>query len=180
MIPEVKQDIASVLRDAARHVLERDTIKLKELSNHTIHNASIFQDEDSISIAVVVYSLSKICERGSVKLPLLSGLIRHALRHLKNDEMDKYKKIIRKLAKAISDADSGFRLYIQDVFDKAQIRKGSRIYYHGISLAQTASLLGISQWDLMGYVGKTNMIDTYRDFGSVRGRLNFARKLFIR
>ena len=42
---------------------EKDPMELKELSNNTIHNASVFQDECSVSIAVLIYALSKIIER---------------------------------------------------------------------------------------------------------------------
>ncbi|HLC80681.1 MAG TPA: hypothetical protein VJG31_02825, partial [Candidatus Nanoarchaeia archaeon] len=37
-----------------------DIAKLEEVSNHTIHDASVFQDIDAIQIAVLVYSLYKI------------------------------------------------------------------------------------------------------------------------
>ena len=39
---------------------QKHTMELKELSNNTIHNASVFQDECSVSIAVLIYALSKI------------------------------------------------------------------------------------------------------------------------
>ena len=38
--------------------------------------------------------------------------------------------------------------YIQEVFRKAYINKASRIYEHGISRAETAGLLGVTQWEL--------------------------------
>ena len=44
--------------------------------------------------------------------------------------------------------------YIQDVFKKAAINKGSKIYEHGLSLEHTAKLLGTSQWELSEYIGQ--------------------------
>ena len=62
----VKKDVLNVLSDVVKILKvgeETDVIELMELSNHTIHNASVFQDEDSVSIAILIYSLSKVIER---------------------------------------------------------------------------------------------------------------------
>ena len=51
----IKKDILSIISKTIAILKikeEKDIIELKELSNHTIHNASIFQDEDSVSIAI--------------------------------------------------------------------------------------------------------------------------------
>ena len=58
----VKRDILAVLNDLAGILKvkeESDAAQIKELSNHVIHNASIFQEEDSVSIAILIYALSK-------------------------------------------------------------------------------------------------------------------------
>lgn len=180
MIPAVRKDIISVLKDAEEYIKKGSFSGLKELSNRTVHNSSIFQDEDSISIAVVMYSLSKICEAGVGRawLERADKLLGHARRHLEKSEFSRYKSVVRKLTGFISRADAKFRAYIQDVIQQAQVRKGSRIYYHGISLARAAGLLGVSQWELMGYVGRTHIIESYHASGGVRARLDFARRLF--
>ncbi len=180
MIPVVRQDIISVLKAAEVCISKGNFSGLKELSDHTVHNSSIFQDEDSISIAVITYSLSKICESGvgSAWLARAAKLLGHARQHLERDEFNRYRAVVKRLTQFISRADARFRAYIQDVIQQAQVRKGSRIYYHGISLARAADLLGVSQWELMGYVGKTDIIDGYPAPGGVRSRLDFARRLF--
>ncbi len=180
MNPTVRQDILAVLKEAAPAAQRKDVAGLKALSDRTIHNSSIFQDEDSISVAVAVYSLSKMSERPAVSLGRASELLRHAARHLKAGEYGRYRVVLKRLIKFISKTDEQFRLYIQKVIELAQLRKGSRIYYHGISLAQAANLLGVSQWELMGYVGETQIIDRYPFIGGVRERLQFARELFGR
>ena len=63
MEPIVQQDITNVLAQVLKALHDDDTTALLELSNHTIHDASIFQDEDSISFAVLVYALSKTIQR---------------------------------------------------------------------------------------------------------------------
>ena len=52
-----------VLEDTKRGLLEGDSLKLKELSNETLHSACGIQDSASLTIAVLVYALSKIIER---------------------------------------------------------------------------------------------------------------------
>ena len=179
MIPEVRKDVLTVLNEALVSIKSKDYGGLRSLSDRTIHNCSIFQDEDSISIAVIMYSLAKLSERGADIRPY-NGLFKHAIRHLLANQFNRYRSVIKKITKAISSQDSQFKIYVRNVIDSAQVKKGSKIYYHGISLAQAANLLGISQWDLMNYVGETRIIDRYPAVGNVRQRLEFARKLFIK
>ena len=77
----------------------------------------------------------------------------------------------------ISTIDSKLKLYIGEVITQAEIKKGSKLYAHGISLGRAAEVLGISQWELMFYIGKTKLIDVKGCVG-VRERLNYARSLF--
>ena len=60
----------------------------------------------------------------------------------------------------------------------AQIKKGSRLYEHGLSMAKSAEILGIGQWELMSYVGKTRIIDEEAVTTGVKKRLDVARKIF--
>ncbi|MBI3033896.1 hypothetical protein HYY72_01950 [Candidatus Woesearchaeota archaeon] len=179
MIPQVKKDILAVLKETEMSIARGDTVKLKELSDHTIHNSFIYQDEDSISIAVIIYSLYKVYDVPSLNTGAVVKLLKHAGKHLERDELQKYKGVIRRLSRLIAGKDSKFKHYIQDVIERAEIKKGSKLYYHGISIAQAANLLGISQWELMSYVGKTKISDT-AGISDVNDRLNFARRLFLR
>ena len=52
-----------VLKEAREALAANDSLKLKELSNQTIHCAAFFQDEGSLISAVLIYTLSKIIER---------------------------------------------------------------------------------------------------------------------
>jgi len=178
----VKKDILNVLSDAVGILKveeEKDFSELRELSNHTIHNASVFQDEDSVSIAILIYSLAKVIERreGSMNYKAILKLIIDAKKNLEQNRIDAYRKLIRKLFDFISSLDSKLKLYIEEVINQAEIKKGSKLYAHGISMARAASILGISQWELMFYVGKTKLTDVKGGVG-VRERLNYARGLF--
>ena len=57
---EIYGDILSILQETLTALKKGDYTALKEISNHTIHNASIFQDQDSLSIAVLIYAVHKI------------------------------------------------------------------------------------------------------------------------
>ena len=179
----IKKDILSIISKTIEILKikeEKDIIELKELSNHTIHNASIFQDEDSISIAILIYSLSKIIERKFGELnfrPILNLLIASS-DHLKKDNHKEYRKTIRELFSLISKIDTKLKLYIGEVINQAQIKKGSQLYRHGISLERASEILGVSQWELMGYVGHTKITDTQLGVFDVKSRLNFTRGLF--
>ena len=59
--------ISHVLEDAILAIKNKDSIKLKELSNHTIHSSCHNQDVASITIGVMFYALSKIIERKDYK-----------------------------------------------------------------------------------------------------------------
>ncbi len=179
----VRKDAISVLSEVIGILKvkeEKDAAEIRELSNHTIHNASVFQDEASVSIAILIYSLSKIIERMGWELdyrPALS-LLESAKGFLENGKFDEYDKAIKKLFALISNVDNKLKMYIEEVINQAQIKKGGKLYEHGISVARAAEVLGISQWELMGYIGKTKLTEDIQDIVDLRSRLKFARGLF--
>ena len=58
-----KENVIDILEKTKSAVEREDILLLKDLSNRTIHTASIYADSDNIAVAVAVYSLSKILER---------------------------------------------------------------------------------------------------------------------
>ncbi|NQV08236.1 hypothetical protein HQ529_00100 [Candidatus Woesearchaeota archaeon] len=181
MIETVKKDILKVLiraLDILKEREEKDLIELKELSDHTIHNASIFQDKDSSSMAILIYSLSKIIERTGFIDTKIEAMLISAMNSLKKDDFSGYKNKIKEIFKQLSSADIKLEMYIQEVVEQAQIKKGTKLYEHGISMAQAADVLGVSQWELMSYTGKTKLIDTEQKRTDVKERLRFAKNLF--
>ncbi len=65
-----------------------------------------------------------------------------------------------------------------EVIESSQVKKGTKIYDHGISLERAASILGISQWELSSYIGNT-IIDKYLEEGvPLVRRMKHARELF--
>ena len=159
---------------------EKDAIELKSLSDHTIHNSLVFQDEISVSMAVLIYALSKIIERKQYALnyKIILKLLRTAMKHLYDYEEKKFANVTKTLFSEISKIDNKLKLYVQEVINQAQIKKGYNLCRHGLSCAKASEILGISQWELMNYIGKTKLNENIQDIINVRTRLKFARGLF--
>ena len=179
----IKRDIISVLTDLTNVLSERketDIVEIKSLSNHVIHNASVFQDEDSISVAVLIYSLSKIIERREKEIDFnkIIVIINSAISNLKGNNDAGFRKSVKYFFSFIRTIDKRLRLYINEVINQAQIKKGCKLCEHGISVARASEVLGISRWELMHYLGKTTLIDQFSESVSVSNRLKFARRLF--
>ena len=163
-----KENVLRILEEALSAIKDEDNIKLKILSNQTIHTASITQDPDNIAIAVIIYSLSKIIERREnySSKPgwerFYNGVIlgiENSIDALKKRDDIHLKAHIESLRKRIEGVSGKLSKYIKDVFNKAKINKASRIYEHGISMEKTAKLLGITMWELASYAGQTGISD---------------------
>ncbi len=186
MKKEEYSNILNILRKSYNAILNRDTVLLRELSNHTLHASSILQDEDAVSIAVIIYSFSKIFERNYSEYKdwdkfytsIKEGL-KKAIKNLENNNIQEYELTIKQIISDIDKLDAKLRDYIKIVFDSAKIHKASRIHEHGISVGRTAELLGISEWELMEYVGKTGISDVpLSRTMSINERMKLMRSIF--
>ena len=179
----IKKDIIAVLSDLIEILKvkeDSDTAEIRELSNHVIHNSSVFQDEDSISVAVLIYSLSKIIERKQKELDYskISSMLNSSTSSLKDNDDENFRKSIKNIFNFIRTIDEKLKLYIHEVINQAQIKKGCKLCEHGISVARASEVLGISQLELMHYIGNTTLIDKFSEPVHVSKRLNIARSLF--
>ena len=187
MEEHIREDILDVLKNAVRAINREDIKGLKSLSDMMVHNASIHQDQYSITVSVMIYSLAKVYEREryakfkswvsltSVTVERLQAIIR-AL-ELKDYPM--FDKLLQEFLREMSKVEKGLRKYIIDVLEKARITKASRLHEHGLSIGRTAELLGISQYELMEYVGRTYIADMKENNAvSAKQRMKLARALF--
>ncbi len=182
-----RENILRIFEETKKAVEKEDINKLKELSNQTIHSASTTQDPDNIAVAVIVYSLSKIIERKDYrKYPGWNDFykrvilaIESSITVLKKNDEKKFKESLDLVRKAISKLSGKLKVYIKDVFRKASINKASRIYEHGISMEKTASLLGITMFELAEYAGQTGISDVPESKTlSVKSRIKLAEEFF--
>lgn len=179
MIEEVRQDILTILLDAFNCIKTqgpRVSLELKELSNRTIHDASIYQDNDSISVAVLIYALSKILARSKTLEGSAVKWLEEAFKALEAGKVEQYRARVKKLFDWVKSQDSQFSRYITEVVTQAKLKKGGKLFDHGVSIAQAGEILNVSQWDLVGYMGHTKYEE--ETIGNVRERLAFARQLF--
>ena len=151
---KVRSNIMRLLGESVDAISKGDSFKLKELSNGNIHNASIFQDEDSLSISVVIYALSKVMEHTDSRQVIVSQL-QKALEALSSGKDADYRSGIMQVIKTIRLEDSRLKKFVFSVIEQAQVKKGFAIYEHGISIGRVAEILGVSKWELMQYLGKT-------------------------
>lgn len=176
----IKEDVLDVIKKVIDALKTEDYSTLAELSNHTIHDASIFQEDDPLTLAVLVYALSKVIHRSLEKrqtAPEATSMLQKAYEALRNDDDNQYRAIMKSLLQEIGQYDAQLKLYIQEVIQQARIKKASKLYEHGISIARTAELLGLSQWELQSYIGKT-VIDIPHDGIKAMDRLKKARAIF--
>jgi len=184
----LKENLLRILDKVLEYINKQDLKGLKVLSNETIHDATVYQDEYSIGMAVFIYSLSKIYDR-EVHYENYKGWDVFCLDCFRNLELAKKKLVendlegfaflLKRDLSHLSKVDEKLKSYIQDVFLKAKLNKASRLYEHGLSLGRTAELLGVNKFELMDYVGKTYIADVKENFTlPASKRLKFARGLF--
>ncbi len=182
-----KEHLIEVLTNARRGILTRNTLMLKDVSNQTIHSASIFQDTDSIAIAVVIYAMSKIIERREHENfrgcdefcdKSLKSLDKAIVALEKNDQK-KFSESLNEITKTVNKMSGNLRKYIQEVIRKSSINKASKIYEHGISLEQTANLFGVTLYELATYTGQKDFSDIEANKSiSVKDRIKLAEEFF--
>jgi len=157
-----KENVLRILQETKDAIKNNDSIKLKLLSNQTNNTASLTQDPDNIAVAVAVYSISKIIERIEYRdlagwkdfYKVITSAVDNSINAIKKDDAEKLTNSLISIRNAVSKLSGKLKDYIQDVFRKAQINKASKIYEHGISMEQTANLLGITLFELATYSGQ--------------------------
>ena len=187
MEERVKRDVLRVLSELHDGVSKGDIDILKKSSDTTLHNAGIYQDEDSTSVAVIAYSLYKIFSRERLqktkqfvnfKKDILNE-ISGAQSFLTKNNGKEYKKRIKKIFDLIGKLEKSFGMYITEVLKQAKIKKGGRVYEHGISIGRASQLMGISSWELRSYVGGTKLSDIkVVDSNNMKQRLMDVRRIF--
>ena len=180
-------NILRIFEEAKVAIEKGDAIKLKELSNQTINTASRTQDPDNIAVAVIVYSIGKILEREHYRALLgwkkfysaVIYLINNSIENIKKNNEEKLRQDLESIRSTIGKLSGKLKVYIQDVFSKASINKASRIYEHGVSMGQTAKLLGITMFELASYAGQKKTLDApeNRTLG-VKERIKLAMDIF--
>lgn len=182
-----KENILRIFQETKESVSKGDSARIKNLSNQTNNTAALTNDPDNIAVAVIVYSLSKIIEREDYKgLPgwnkfygVYIGAIDRIIDALKRKDDEAFRKDITLIRKAIEHLSGKLKIYIQDVFRKASINRASKLYEHGLSMEKTASLLGITLFELADYAGSKELTDIPQTKTvDVKARIKMAMEMF--
>ena len=182
-----RENILRIFQEAKTAFEKGDSAKLKSLSNQTNNTAALTQDPDNIAVAVIVYTLSKIIEREDYKkLPgwdkfyqIHKDSINKKIDALKRGDDDAFRKEIVRIREAMNSLSGRLKTYIQDVLRKASINKASKLYEHGISMEKTASLLGITLFELASYAGQKEDINVQQTRTiDVKARIKMAEDFF--
>lgn len=183
-----KENVLNILRESVSCLNSGDFVKLKELSNRTVHSSSIDQDSSSILLAVIVYSLSKILERGfynensnwNLLYEKILKYLNQSISFLERDDIENFSRSLKLIRVSLNKLDGSLKNNISDVFRKAKINKASKIYEHGISMEKTAKLLGISLWELASYSGQKSVLHSGSELEGVgiKERIGVVEEFF--
>lgn len=180
----IRDSILAIIDKVISSVQDRDSEELKRLSNYTIHSASIFQDEDSMGMAIIIYTISKILSNqkeiiDETSLKSICINLDKMKQSLIKENDTMFRQKFSNIYKTLAMLDGNTKKYVDEVWQRSKIKKGTVMFEHGISLAQVATTLNVSKWDLMEYVGHTDTFDKEKAKTiKVKERLNFVRNLF--
>jgi hypothetical protein len=182
-----KKDVLAVLKSAIAAIKSRREAGLHELSNHLLHSMSIYQDPDVIDVAVAVYSLDKILEQEKYKQhpkmkKFSKDVLVHlgfAVRNLQQEDWPEYSRSVSELLGEIQGFTKQIKFYIGDLLDYAKIKKGTKLYEHGLSLGQVAEAMHVTKWDLMPSAGQSTEPERFvESIAKDEDKLKLVGKLF--
>jgi len=180
------EHLVSLLQNAKGALLNKDAITLNELSNQNVHSSTILQDAGNITASVLIYTLSKVVERKDYERikywdkfqAKFIGLIDLSIKAVKENKPDAFARYISEARAALTSVSGNLKPYIEQVFRKASINKAGHVYEHGLSIGQTATLLGVTQWELSEYATQGKRDNGYTISISVKKRAQDAMEFF--
>ncbi len=187
MEQEEVQHTIYVLQQTKHSLKEENPLKLFELSNQKIHSATCVQDIESITLTIIIYALGKLIERKSTLkiknwnqfVEKIISFIDLAILALQKNNQETYRNYIIKTKTTLESISPTLKQYTKEVIRNACINKGSNIYKHGISLGQTAKILGVTTWELAEYAGQTRIADiNYNKTLNEKKRAQIALEFF--
>lgn len=181
-----RSHIITVLQGIKEALKKQDAMKLKELSNQTIHTAASSQDSGSTAIGIISYSLSKLIERRDNKriknwdsfIQKFNSAIDLAIKAAEEDNLEAFEYHVINARKAIVSASPNLKNYIEEILKKSSINRANKLYEHGISLGQTAKLLGLTQWEISEYAGQSKTDEYVASPLSAKERAKMAMEFF--
>ena len=182
MIDEIKKEIIYDLNKAVEILSKKDAKDLEELqqlSNHAIEDVAAHKDLDLVTVTVLMYSLYKIVQTLSEKdYDIIQRHLENARNSLEGGNLGKYNSAIRLLYETVRSCNVKVKQHLEDVMHAARIKKGAILLQKGLSIGQAAGLMGLSNWDLQVYAGKTITFEQHKEKIPVKKRMLSALKIF--
>ncbi|MGK0209625.1 MAG: hypothetical protein ACI83O_000905 [Patescibacteria group bacterium] len=179
--------IVTILKSLKKSLSMQKYKELIVLSDETVASAAVHQHPMHVILAVFTYALSKIYQRDyyrtmegwkefdSVLLKNLDGMIKAAEAKNANEVV----RLAGEIRNVLNSLSGNLRIYIQDIFRKAEINKAFKVYEHGVSAQQTADLLGVNLWDLASYFGRSHIGEAkIAQSLPVGQRISYAENIF--
>lgn len=158
---------------------EHDLEELKGLSDHSIEDVAVHKDLDLISVSVFIYSLYKILGALNPQdLEEIQKMVDNAKDSLEKNNLKRYNFYIKSLFDQIKKSHAPVKEHLQDVMQAARIKKGAVLLQKGLSIGQAAGLMGLSNWDLQEYAGKTTFSEAHQEKMPVVKRVKTALDIF--
>lgn len=175
----VKKEIIYDLTRSLEILSLKQFSELEPLSDHAIEDVAVHKDLDLISVTVLIYSLYKVqrCLQQKDMQNIITELKR-ARDSLQRDILGQYNKSIRTLFMLVRKCNAKVKEHMQDVMDAARIKKGTVLLQKGLSIGQAAGLMGLSNWDLQAYAGKTTVLTQHDENMPATKRMKIALQLF--
>jgi len=178
----VKNEIISYLKKANDVISVKqstDLEELRELSDHAIEDVAALKDLDLIAVTVLLYSIYKIGYFIKTEEYIsLKKYLNLAIHHLEENSFGRYNSNIKELFKIVKGCNAKVEEHFSDVMQAARIKKGSILLQKGLSMGQAAGLMGLSNWDLQAYAGKTTALGFHTEKIPAKKRLLNAFKIF--
>jgi gas vesicle protein len=189
MIPEAQKDVLNALKEVVTAIKENRFVDLHAISDHVLHAITIYQDIEIVDVAIITYALDKIFAKEKYKkhkkikqfVKTILYQLQNAIANLEKENYESYSNILKEIFSTIEDFSKSIKLYIEDVMHFARIKKGTKLYEHGLSLGKAAELTQVSKWELMPAIGETAIHEQFTTSKRINERrIEFAKKLFKR
>ncbi|MBU0457231.1 MAG: hypothetical protein ABH824_02875 [Nanoarchaeota archaeon] len=175
---EILYDISQAI-DILEVKEEKDLNELEKLSEHAIDDVALHKDTDLITITVLIYSIYKIVHNLSEEdYKNIVAELKFTKKHLEENQLGRYNQSIKNLYNLIRKSDAKIKQHLQDVMQAARIKKSSSLLQKGLSIGQAAGLMGLSNWDLQPYAGKTTYFEQHHESIPAKRRVINAMKIF--
>ena len=157
----------------------KDVEELQALSDHGIEDVAVHKNLDLVSVTVLIYSLYKIITSIPIKdYQLIVEELQKAKSSLNKNQLGKYNSSIKNLFQLVRKSNAKVKVHLQDVMEAAKIKKSAVLFEKGLSIGQAAGLMGLSNWDLQTYTGKTTSLELHEESVPGEKRMATALKIF--